>query len=191
MTVSAPKDEAELRQLLYTATTVPGPMAVRYPRGPGLGVTLTEDFRAIPLGSWERLREGADVALLAVGYMVGPALQAAARLSEYNIRAAVVNCRFIKPLDLAMLRELASSTPILVTAEENVLSGGFGSAVLAALEDEGYDSALVERIGMPDDFVEHGSQAILRAKYGLTADAIVQRVLASDRLPERAAVPGD
>jgi 1-deoxy-D-xylulose-5-phosphate synthase len=191
MTVSAPKDEEELRQLLYTATTIAGPMAVRYPRGAGQGVPLTEDFQAIPIGSWELLREGADVALLAVGYMVGPALQAAARLSEHNVRAAVVNCRFVKPLDLAMLREIASSTPILLTAEENVLSGGFGSAVLAALAQEGLDSTLVERIGMPDDFIEHGSQTILRAKYGLTADAIVQRVLATDRLPTRAAVKGD
>lgn len=191
MVVSAPKDEEELRHLLYTATQLDGPMAVRYPRGAGTGAELTEDFHAIPIGTWELLREGADVAILAVGYMVAPALQAAARLSEYNVRAAVVNCRFVKPLDRALLREIAAAVPLIVTAEENVLAGGLGSAVRAQLESDGFDSVRVESIGMPDQFVEHGAQPILRAKYGLTADGIVDRVLAADRLPARARIPGD
>ncbi|MGI8553252.1 MAG: 1-deoxy-D-xylulose-5-phosphate synthase [Dehalococcoidia bacterium] len=177
--VAAPKDEEELRHLLYTATQVSGPMAVRYPRGPGLGVPLGADLHVVPVGTWERLREGSDVALLATGYMVGPAMQAAARLSEHNVRAGVINARYIKPLDRDMLREIASLTPYLLTAEENVLAGGFGSAVLAALNEDGFQSIHLESIGMPDQFIEHGSQPILRAKYGLTADAIVQRVLAT------------
>jgi len=189
MIVSAPKDEEELRQLLYTATRVPGPMAVRFPRGAGPGAEMTEEFHEIVVGSWEKLREGSDVAILAVGYMVAPALQAAARLSEYKVRAAVINCRFVKPLDMSLLREIAGSVPMLVTAEENVLRGGFGSAVRNALSDEGFASVRVHCIGMPDQFVEHGSQGILRAKYGLTADAIVDRVLRADPLPDEARVP--
>jgi 1-deoxy-D-xylulose-5-phosphate synthase len=180
--VSAPKDEEELRHLLYTATKVPGPMSVRYPRGAGVGVPLTDEFHEIPIGSWERLREGSDVALLAVGYMVAPALRAAARLSEYDVQATVVNCRFVKPLDRLMLREVAGHTNYIITAEENVLAGGFGSQVRAALEEDGFDESRLECIGMPDEFVEHGSQSILRSKYGLTADALVERVLAHLRI---------
>jgi 1-deoxy-D-xylulose-5-phosphate synthase len=177
MIVSAPKDEEELRDLLYTATRVPGPMAVRYPRGAGTGVEMSEEFNEIAVGSWEQLREGSDAAILAVGCMVSPALQAAARLSEHNLRTAVINCRFVKPLDRQLLREIAGSTPFILTAEENVLSGGFGSQVRAALDDDGYDSVQIESAGMPDNFVEHGSQSILRSKYGLTADALVHRIL--------------
>jgi 1-deoxy-D-xylulose-5-phosphate synthase len=180
MIVSAPKDEEEFRHLLYTATRVPGPMAIRYPRGAGVGVEMTDDFHEIAVGSWEVLREGTDVAFLATGYMVAPALQAAARLSEYNIRAGVVNCRFVKPLDREILHQTAMAVPLIITAEENVLSGGFGSQVRSALVEDGFTVEL-ECIGLPDQFVEHGSQSILRSKYGLTADALVQRVLDRSR----------
>ena len=189
MIVSAPKDEEELRHLLYTATQVPGPMAVRYPRGAGTGAEMSDGFHEIPIGSWEQLREGSDAAILAVGCMVSPALQAAARLSEYNLRTAVVNCRFVKPLDRQLLREIAASTPYILTVEENVLRGGFGSQVRAALEEDGIDSVRIESAGMPDEFVEHGSQSILRSKYGLTADALVQHVL--DRLRAPSVPPVD
>jgi 1-deoxy-D-xylulose-5-phosphate synthase len=189
MVVSAPKDEEELRQLLYSATRVPGPMAIRFPRGAGTGVAQSNRFHEIPVGSWELLKEGSDVAILAVGCTVGPALQAAARLSEHDIRAAVVNCRFVKPMDLELLHEIASSVPLIVTIEENVLRGGFGSAVISELAESGFQSVSVQRLGMPDQFVEHGSQAILRAKYGLTADAIVNRVLSADRLSFNAPLP--
>jgi 1-deoxy-D-xylulose-5-phosphate synthase len=123
--------------------------------------------------------------------MVSPALQAAARLSDYNVHCAVVNCRFVKPLDRPLLREIAATTPLIITAEENVLSGGFGSQVRAELGVNGHASPDLECIGMPDQFVEHGSQSILRSKYGLTADAIVQRIL--DRLQNQApaAEPAD
>lgn len=187
--VAAPKDEDELRHLLYTATQTPGPMAVRFPRGAGVGVPLSPELQALPIGSWERLREGTDVAIFATGYMVAPALQAAARLSEHTISAAVINARFIKPLDMELLREVVPSTPYLVIAEENVARGGLGSAVLLALASEGIEPRRFEEIAMPDQFVEHGSQSILRAKYGLTADAIVQRVLAGLQRPAEAPVP--
>ena len=179
MIVSAPKDEEELRNLLYTATQAPHPMAVRYPRGAVLGVEMSDDFHLVPIGSWERLREGDDVAILAVGHMVAPAMQAAARLTEHNVRATVVNARFIKPLDREMLNEIAARVPCMLTAEENVLAGGFGSAVRSALAEDGLERVHIESIGMPDQFVEHGSQSILRAAYGLTTDAIVERVLAT------------
>jgi 1-deoxy-D-xylulose-5-phosphate synthase len=177
MIVSAPKDEEELRHLLYTATQVPSPMAVRFPRGAGTGADLSPELHQIEVGTWEQLRGGSDVAILAVGCMVSPALQAAARLSDYDIHCAVINCRFVKPLDRKLLKEIADSTPFIVTAEENVLSGGFGSQVRTALAEEGQDAHRLECLSLPDQFVEHGSQAILRSKYGLTADAIVQRIL--------------
>ena len=189
--VSAPKDEEEMRHLLYTATQTPGPMAVRYPRGAGTGVEMTKDFHLIPIGSWERLSDGDDVAILAVGYMVAPAMQAAARLVEHDVRATVVNARFVRPLDHDMLREIGGKVPFLLTAEENVLAGGFGSAMRTALAADGFERVHVECIGMPDQFVEHGSQSILRAKYGLTADAIVGRVLAMVRGQAGVAATGD
>ncbi|HTE84337.1 MAG TPA: transketolase C-terminal domain-containing protein, partial [Dehalococcoidia bacterium] len=191
MIVSAPKDEEELRHLLYTATQVSGPMAIRYPRGAGVGTEMSDGFHEIQIGTWELLREGTDVAILAVGYMVFPALQAAARLSEYNVRAAVVNCRFVKPLDRHLLREVAAATPYILTAEENVLAGGFGSQVRAALDEDGLGSVRLACVGMPDQFVEHGSQSILRSKYGLTADALVERILNHLRTAAEAAAPAD
>jgi 1-deoxy-D-xylulose-5-phosphate synthase len=185
--VAAPKDEEELRHLLFTATQTPGPMAIRYPRGGGVGVEMTDGLHEIAIGTWEVLREGSDAAILAVGYMVAPALQAAARLSEYNIRVGVVNCRFVKPLDREILQQIAASTPYIITAEENVLSGGFGSQVRAALDEGGLENVEIDCVGMPDQFVEHGSQSILRSKYGLTADALVQRIL--DHIPAAAESP--
>ena len=191
MIVAAPKDEDELRHLLYSATQTQGPMAVRFPRGSGLGVPLSEELHLIPIGSWEKLRDGADLAILAVGHMVAPAMQAAARLSEHDISVAVVNARFVKPLDREMLRAIAGTVPHIITAEENVLAGGFGSAVLSALAEDGCEHARVESIGMPDQFVEHGSQSILRSKYELNVDGIVKRALASLRPAERVGAPAD
>jgi 1-deoxy-D-xylulose-5-phosphate synthase len=177
MIVSAPKDEDELRHLLYTATRVPSPMAIRFPRGAGTGVEMSPDLHEIEIGTWETLRTGSDAAILAVGCMVSPALQAAARLSDYDVHCAVINCRFIKPFDRPLLDEVSETTPLIVTAEENVLSGGFGSRVRAVLDERGRAGHALECIGLPDQFIEHGSQSILRSKYGLSADAIVQRIL--------------
>ncbi len=182
MVVMAPKDENELRRMLAAALAHDGPIAVRYPRGAGEGVELQRESAALPIGKAELLKDGGDVAILAIGRGVPEALNAYQRLSEHGIRAAVVNCRFVKPLDADLITEIARRVPRLITVEENVLQGGFGSAVLELLSDEGLTQTAVERIGVPDCFVEHGPPQVLRSKYGLDAAAIVKAV---DRLLRR------
>ncbi len=177
MTVMAPKDENELQHMLYTAVkAIKGPVAVRYPRGSGEGVPLDEEFREVPFGKAEVLREGRDVAIIAVGHMVYPSLRAAEELEKEGIKAAVVNARFVKPLDEETILELAETTKRLVTVEENTLWGGFGSAVAELLADRGILVPL-KRIGLPDKFIEHGSPKVLREKYGLTPSAIARTIL--------------
>jgi 1-deoxy-D-xylulose-5-phosphate synthase len=180
MIVAAPKDEQELRDLLFTGLDHSGPFAIRYPRGAGTGVEMRPGFTPIPIGSWELLREGDDVAILATGATVQTALAAATELAERGVSASVVNARFIKPLDLDMLLAQARSmrTRHLVTVEENVVRGGLGSAVALELQKAELHSVHLDCIGMPDKFVEHGSQKIQRARYGVTAEAIVQKILA-------------
>jgi 1-deoxy-D-xylulose-5-phosphate synthase len=182
MVVMAPKDENELCRMLATALAHDGPIAVRYPRGAGEGVELQKEHAPLPIGKAELLEEGEDVGILAIGRGVPEALKAHQRLCEHGIRAAVVNCRFVKPLDADLITDLARRVPRLITVEENVLQGGFGSAVLELLSDEGLTQAAVERIGVPDCYVEHGPPQLLRAKYGLDAAAIVKAV---DRLLRR------
>ncbi|MFO7708977.1 MAG: 1-deoxy-D-xylulose-5-phosphate synthase [Desulfobacterales bacterium] len=182
MVVMAPKDEDELRHMLATALLHDGPIAIRYPRGAGERAALAGKPAALAIGKAELLEEGDDVAILAIGRGVGEACKASQRLSEHGIRAAVVNCRFVKPLDADLIVELARRVPRLITVEENVLQGGFGSAVLELLSDEGVTQAAVERIGVPDRFVEHGPPQLLRTRYGLDAAAIVK---AADRLLRR------
>ena len=175
--VSAPKDENELRHLLYTAVKSGQPMAIRYPRGSGVGVELDETLQEIPIGKWEIVRHGKDVAILAIGAMVAPALEAARELAANKIEATVVNARFAKPLDSALMIDLAHRIKCLVTLEENTLSGGFGSNVARFLQDSGFGDLQIKSIGIPDEFVEQGTQATLRTKYGLDAKAIAQQVL--------------
>jgi len=170
----APKDENELQHMLYTALQLSQPVAIRYPRGAGISVSIDAAFKSIPLGTAEVLRPGNQVALFAVGNTTQPALDAAQRLAEENISCAVINSRFIKPLDKATLLSFAAQGPV-VTIEENVLQGGFGSAVLETLQQHGALTRVV-RIGIPDVFVEHGTQKQLRAKYGLDADGIAATV---------------
>ena len=181
--VSAPKDENELQHLLYTALKSGQPMAIRYPRGTGLGVELDTKLHEIPIGKWEILKYGKDVAILAVGAMVAPALEAAQELASSNIEATVVNARFAKPLDSGLLTDLARRLKRLVTVEENTLSGGFGSSVAKLLQDSKVYDAQVKSLGIPDEFVEQGTQAVLRAKYGLDVKGITQQVLTL--FPER------
>ncbi|OGN98734.1 MAG: 1-deoxy-D-xylulose-5-phosphate synthase [Chloroflexi bacterium RBG_13_51_52] len=176
MIVSAPKDENELQHLLYTAIKSGCPMAVRYPRSPGLGVPLDTELREIPIGKSEVVRNGADVAVIALGASVAPALEAANQLSQKGIEATVVNARFAKPLDKKLITDLAGRIKNIVTVEENVLTGGFGDSVIKLLEESGICDIRVRSIGIPDEFVEHGTQAILRAKYGLDAAGIVRQV---------------
>jgi 1-deoxy-D-xylulose-5-phosphate synthase len=174
MVVMAPKDENEMRRMLMTALKHDGPIALRYPRGSGTGGILDKDLEPIPIGKGQILKEGEDVLVLAVGRMVYEALDACAELSKQGISAAVVNCRFVKPLDIELIGSLAKKIPRIITIEENVRQGGFGSAVLEALNDAGITGFQLERIGIPDTFVEHGPQNLLRSKYGIDAAAIVE-----------------
>jgi 1-deoxy-D-xylulose-5-phosphate synthase len=177
LVVSAPKDENELQHLLYTAVRSKHPMAIRYPRGSGLGVKLEAKLHEIPIGKGEILREGRDVVILAIGTMVAPALEAAEELALNGIEATVVNARFAKPLDAELITALAEDIKRLVTVEENALSGGFGSSVVSLLKESGMSDIKVKSIGIPDEFVEQGSQAILRSSYGLDAKGIAREVM--------------
>jgi 1-deoxy-D-xylulose-5-phosphate synthase len=178
LVVAAPKDENELQHLLYTAVKSGRPIAVRYPRSPGLGVPLDAVLREIPIGEAEVVRYGEDVAILALGAAVAPSLEAARELASRGIEATVVNARFAKPLDAALITKLAARIKKIVTVEENVLSGGFGSSVARLLHESGRSEVQVKSLGIPDIFVEHGTQAGLRSKYGLDAGGIVKEVLA-------------
>ena len=175
--IAAPKDENELQHLLYTAVKTKHPMAIRYPRGSGVGVDLEPTLHKLPIGKGETLRDGEDVAILAIGTMVTPALEAATELAKQGIEATVVNARFAKPLDSELIIGIASRIKRLVTVEENAISGGFGNSVVGLLQQSGISDIQVKSIGIPDEFVEQGSQAVLRAKYGLDAEGIAKQVL--------------
>jgi 1-deoxy-D-xylulose-5-phosphate synthase len=186
LVVAAPKDEAELARLLRTALAHPGPFALRYPRGAGAGVAVEEAPEPINVGSWETLRPGGDLAILAVGACVAPALEAADALAAEGWRVGVVNARFVKPLDAALLAQVAAANPLLLTAEENVAAGGFGAAVLEHLAAHGPHDVRVALAAVPDAFVEHGTQGDLRASLGLDAAGLAARARAL--LGERAAI---
>ena len=175
MCVMAPKDEEELRHMLATAIAIEGPAAVRYPRGAGLGVPLTDSLETLPVGKAEVLQEEGNIAFLAVGTMVEKAKEAAAILKEEGIEAAVVNMRFIKPLDTELLGEMARTKRLLITAEENVLAGGFGSAVAEYLADHGIEVPLL-RFGIPDRFIEQGTRRELLSRIGLQPDEMAERI---------------
>ncbi len=184
--VMAPKDETELRNMLYTAIEHDGPIAMRYPRGSVEGKELEKGFRAVPIGKGEVLREGNDVTLIGIGHMVATCMSAAEKLAESGIDAAVINARFVKPLDAELICEWAGKTKRIVTVEENVLMGGFGSAVVEMLDESGLlessegksgeiiEGIQVHRIGLPDEFVEHGTQSELREIHGLTVDDVYE-----------------
>lgn len=178
LVVSAPKNENELQHLLYTAVKSGRPIAIRYPRGFGVGVELDKKLHEIPIGKWEVLRQGGDVAILAIGVTVPYALEAARELAANKIEATVVNARFAKPLDFELLIGLTSRIKYVVTVEENALYGGFGSSVTKFLEESGIGDVRIKTIGIPDEFVEQGAQAILRARYALDAKGIAQQTLA-------------
>ena len=178
-TIMQPKDEDELVDMLHTSLQLPGPGFIRYPRGAGTGVKIKAQPVALPIGHAEVLREGSHIMIWALGSMVPDALKLAERLAlEETISVGVVNARFVKPLDRALLLSHATCIPLLVTMEDHVVAGGFGSAVLEALHESDCPAA-VERLGWPDKFVEHGSSVdILRAAYGLSPDALFRRVVA-------------
>jgi 1-deoxy-D-xylulose-5-phosphate synthase len=158
MVIMAPKDEQELRDMLFTAIEYKkGPIALRYPRGCALGLKLRDGFEKLEIGRSETLRTGSDVALLAVGNMVQNAMKAAELLHKEGIEAEVVNMRFVKPVDVEMLRSLTKRIGILVTVEDNVADGGCGSGILEALSGLGIPDVRVKVHGLPDEFIEHGS----------------------------------
>jgi 1-deoxy-D-xylulose-5-phosphate synthase len=174
--IMAPKDENELRHMMKTAVDYNGPASVRYPRGNGLGVAMDEEIQALEIGKAELLREGTDVAILGIGTQVSYCMQAAERLAADGISATVVNARFVKPLDAELILALARSHGSIVTVEDHYLMGGFGSAVLELLEEHALSEVRVLRLAFPDKLIEHGSQSLLLAKYGLDADGIYARV---------------
>jgi len=174
--VMAPKDENEFQHMLKTAVDHAGPTAIRYPRGTGCGVPMDQELKAIPIGRSELIKDGSDAVIIAIGNMVCPSIEAAKRLAEEGISVAVVNARFVKPLDQDMIALWARKAGRLVTVEEHVLQGGFGSAVLECLDANNMTGIKTLRIGIPDAYIEHGSQAVLRRKYGLDADGIYASV---------------
>jgi 1-deoxy-D-xylulose-5-phosphate synthase len=178
MTLAAPRDEAQLKHLLRTALTQGGPFGLRYPRGEAVGVPLPsgDDIAPIPVGKGELLREGSRVALVGYGSGVQKALEAADLLAEAGVEATVADARFAKPIDVELMRTLAGDHELLVTVEEGVLSGGFGTAVWEALNDEGHDHARIIRVGLPDRYVTHGKPALLHAEVGFTGRDIARRV---------------
>ena len=179
MTIMAPKDENELRHMLQTALSFNGPISVRYPRGSGVGVDITEPMQELPIGKAEVLREGKELCFWAIGSMVQSAVQAADKLKEQGIDAGVVNMRFAKPLDKDLLIEHAKRYGKIVTLEEGVLAGGVGSEVLEILDDAGLlQQCAVLRLGIPDEFVTHGDKKLLFRDLGLDTDAIVQKAAA-------------
>jgi 1-deoxy-D-xylulose-5-phosphate synthase len=173
----APKDEAEMRDMMLTAIEYDGPAALRYPRGNGLGVDISAPPKQIEIGRGEVLRSGSDVAILAYGSMVAPALEAAARLDSDGVKATVINARFVKPLDRELILKTAREHELIVTVEEAYLAGGFGSAVMELLEAEGVlgEQKLV-RLGVPDEIVPHGDPKKLLAGFALDADGIYTTV---------------
>ncbi|MBI2765160.1 MAG: 1-deoxy-D-xylulose-5-phosphate synthase [Chloroflexi bacterium] len=189
MVVAAPKDERELRDLLYTGIHHDGPFAVRFPRGTGPGAPADLPMREIAIGSGEVLREGADVALIGFGATVTECLKAATILDERGIAATVVNARFAKPLDEDLILRVARETGGIVTAEENVRAGGFGEAVLALLAEHGLADRMLLMLTMPDKIVDHGPQAVFRTLYELDGAGIASRAEAALSLEVRQPSP--
>lgn len=177
MVLMAPKDENELQHMVYTAVKHDGPIAFRYPRGNGYGVAMDPDMHEIPIGKAEVVRKGSDLALVAYGDPVYPAIAAAEMLAERGIEAAVINARFAKPIDEELLANLGSNFTRILTIEEGALPGGFGDAVLEFFH--GHDNLVepkIRCIGLPDHFVEHGPQAFWRDRFNLSAEGIVREV---------------
>lgn len=176
LTIMAPKDGSELKNLLFSLFEwEEGPLAIRYPR-----VNIPDEFNSeiekIEKGKWEIIQKGKDVLILAVGSMVYPAIESALELIEDDIYCTVVNCRFVKPLDTVMLSELLSQNDRVLTIEENVLAGGFGSSILEFIEQNEIGNLKMKRLGIPDKFIEHGSRKQLLDKLSLNSEGIQKAV---------------
>ncbi len=174
--LAAPKDENELQHLVYTSYKHAGPFAIRIARGEAVGVPMEEDLRELPIGRGSVIREGRDVVIFGLGKSLTAAMEAAEMLDEDGISCGVVNPIFVKPLDINLLLDAARATGRIVTVEENVLAGGFGSAVLEALAAAGMEDTAVHRIGMPDSFIEHGTAADQRRHLQIDAKGIAEQL---------------
>lgn len=168
----APKDENELRNMMHTALSLDCPTAVRFPRGKGEGVALDAEYSDLPIGKSEVLSEGSDLTIIAIGNTVYPSMKAAEALRLKGRSVGVVNARFIRPIDRDMILAVAAKTKKIMTVEENVLAGGFGSAVLEVLSDAGITDVTVKRLGVPDEYVLQATQAQIRRRLGLDAQGI-------------------
>jgi 1-deoxy-D-xylulose-5-phosphate synthase len=177
LTIMVPKDEDEFQHMIKTAVECSTPVAFRYPRGKGVGVKREPLLKTIEIGKGEVLKEGNQILILAIGSTVYPTLRVAERLEGSGIHAAVINSRFLKPLDGELICHWAKKTGKVLTVEENVLQGGFGSAVLELLQERGHFSVQVKRLGIPDLFVEHGAQSLLRAKYQIDEEGIFKEAM--------------
>ncbi len=176
MVLMAPKNENELQHMIKTAVEYQGPSAVRYPRGAGFGVPMDQELQSLEIGKAELLLDGDDAVIVAIGNMVHPSLDAAKKLASEGLSVAVVNARFVKPLDTELVLRMARQTGRMVTVEEHSLLGGFGSAVLECLDEGRLGGVKTLRIGLPDHYIEQGPQNVLRKKYGLDADGIYASV---------------
>jgi len=178
LTVMAPANEDELADMLCTALTLNGPASIRYPRSEGLGVPIKKEPEPLPVGKAQMLVEGDELLIIAVGSMVAPSVEASTILASEGISAGVMNARFIKPLDRDLILEKAAACRKVLTVEEGVLTGGFGSAILELFADEGVEGIQTSRLGIPDAFVEHGARSELLADFGLNAEGIAARARA-------------
>jgi 1-deoxy-D-xylulose-5-phosphate synthase len=176
MVCMAPKDENELRHMLKTAFETGHPTSLRYPRGNGFGVALDAEIKSLPIGKGEVMREGSDAVIFAIGNEVWPANHAAEALGREGIKVAVINARFIKPLDDELIARYCAPGARVITVEEGSLAGGFGSAIMERVQQLGIENVKFHRIGIPDEYVHHGSQDVLRAQYDLHPEGIARRV---------------
>jgi 1-deoxy-D-xylulose-5-phosphate synthase len=176
MICMAPKDENELRHMVKTALETGHPTSLRYPRGNGVGVELDAELQALPVGKGEVMREGTDATIFAIGSEVWPAMKAAELLAAENINVTVINARFIKPLDDELIRRYCVPNSNIITVEEGSLAGGFGAAIMERCEHHGIRDVRFHRIGIPDEYVHHGAQDVLRAQHDLHPEGIAKRV---------------
>jgi 1-deoxy-D-xylulose-5-phosphate synthase len=176
--IMAPKDENEMRHMLKTCVEHTGPVAIRYPRGAGLGVDVSEEMKCMEIGKGEVIKDGNDIAFFAYGHMVKPAEEVAAMLEEMGLSVAVINARFVKPMDAELVKKYAQSAKCLITVEEHSLQGGFGSALLEVLHENGLGTDIkVKSIGVPDELIEHGNSALIRKNLKLDKEGILETAL--------------
>ncbi|WP_117160684.1 1-deoxy-D-xylulose-5-phosphate synthase [Paraliobacillus sp. X-1268] len=177
MVLMMPKDENECQHMVYTALVYnEGPIAIRYPRGNALGVTMDESLTTVPIGTWEIIKKGTDAVILTFGTTIRMAIEASEMLANVGVSVRVINARFIKPLDELMLLDIFAGELPILTIEEAILSGGFGSAILEFAETHNYSAKYIKRMGIKDEFIEHGSVELILEQIGLTKQVVIREV---------------